>query len=311
MKIAWILPGSPADEQNMIFARRSVPVLQSRGIDLQLFFVADRLSPLSLYRSWKELRQKLAIFYPDYVHAQYGSMLGFFSLLLGWPLIVTFRGSDVNGDPSLPVWRRKLTYLLSWVTAQRAAKVICVSRPLADTLSVSNAHILPSPLDLELFLPISVTEARQHLKLSFTKKVVAFAGGDRPLKRRDLAKQAVELAGMELLDIRGVSPDQMPLWINAADVLIFTSEREGSPNIVREALACGVPVVSVNVGDVSKWLELDASSTITEASSEALSFALTHVTDSIKGRSRRADLSSLSLEEHAKKLVLLYSKETH
>ena len=304
LRIFWIIPGKQDDEQGMVFVRRVIPTL-STNVDLKVHFVPNRISLISLFCNWRVAKRDLLHFRPDYVHAQYGSMLGFFAWSLGYPLVVTFRGSDVNGDPSLPWWRRKLTYYLSLWTASRAKKVICVSRDLAEAIYPS-AHIIPSPLDLDLFRPISMDEARKHLMLSFNKKVVAFAGGDRPLKRRELAKQAVELADMEFLDIRGVSPDQMPWWINAADALIFTSEREGSPNIIREALACGVPVVTVDVGDVRQWISLDEFSVIVEDSPICLGEALKRAIQSCVSRKRRIDLSAVSISEHVKKLTAIY-----
>lgn len=295
----------------MIFARRVVPSLQALGVDLHLHFVTDRLSPKALWQTRQKIRYELAEFRPRYVHAQYGSVLGFFAWTLGYPLIVTFRGSDVNGDPVLPWWRRSFTRFLSHWTALRAEETICVSHALAQSLLTSSAHVMPSPIDLGLFSPLAKTEARKRLNLDQAKKLVAFAGGKRPLKRRSLALAAVEKAGFELLDIQEIDPLEMPWWINAADALILTSEREGSPNIVREALACGVPVVSVDVGDAKSWVMRDDCSRIAEADVSSLALALQEVLALNPSRVRRVNFDEISLQTYASQLFVLYARGSH
>jgi glycosyltransferase involved in cell wall biosynthesis len=101
--------------------------------------------------------------------------------------------------------------------------------------------------------------ARRALSLPEEPRYILFAARrENPIKRFELAREAVahlnpEL-GAELLVAEGVPPDQMPLYINAADIVLLTSSREGSPNIVKEALACNQRVVSVDVGDVRERL---------------------------------------------------------
>jgi glycosyltransferase involved in cell wall biosynthesis len=86
------------------------------------------------------------------------------------------------------------------------------------------------------------------------------------VKRRDLAEAAVVYAGkkigrsIKLFVLRKIEPEEVPIFLNAANCLLVTSEREGSPNIVRESLACNLPVVSVAVGDVPELLAGDPES---------------------------------------------------
>jgi glycosyltransferase involved in cell wall biosynthesis len=88
-------------------------------------------------------------------------------------------------------------------------------------------------------------------------RLVLFAGDPgNPVKRFWLAREAVAMAASRLsapvriVMLRGVPHKMVPLYMNACDVLLLTSLHEGSPNVVKEALACNLPIVSVDVGDV-------------------------------------------------------------
>lgn len=117
--------------------------------------------------------------------------------------------------------------------------------------------VIPSGLDLELFCPMDQKECRQRLALSSEKKLVLFAADPRKvIKRFDLAKKAVEIVmkslPVELIIASNEPHALMPVYMNACDALLLTSQHEGSPNVVKEALACNLPVVSLDVGDVRK-----------------------------------------------------------
>lgn len=310
MKVLWILPGSESNLQDMVFARRTMPKLLEIGVEVECFFLESRSSITYLIKSWFYLRKKIRHTHYEAIHAQYGSLNGAFVGLLFHPFFVTLRGSDINGDPGVSPLRRFLSISLSYLAARWARKTICVSQKIAHKLPFSTV-ILPSPIDLDKFRPLDKLQVREILRLNTSKihtaeVLVGFAGGSRPLKRRDLARHACELAGYKLLEIVSVRPDEMPIWINACDVLLLTSEREGSPNIVKEALACGVPIVSVDVGDVAKWLSLDSASQIVEADPQVLGNALREVIAKNFRRERRVDLSELNLENHAHQLKLIY-----
>jgi glycosyltransferase involved in cell wall biosynthesis len=123
-------------------------------------------------------------------------------------------------------------------------------------------------------------EARQILGWSPSSKVVLFVTvGGHPRKRLDLAQKAVEKINGRMGDVtlrvtQGVPHDRVPIWMNAADVLILTSVHEGSVNAVKEAMACNLPIVSVDVGDVRERLAGVRMCSIAEANPVALANAL-------------------------------------
>jgi teichuronic acid biosynthesis glycosyltransferase TuaC len=307
MKILWILPGSEANPQNMVFARRALPGLRAKGLQVDTFFLESRSSPWYLLRTWWQLKEKIAQQRYDFIHSQYGSLTAFLTWSLFRPYLVTFRGSDLNGDPAIHPLRRWMGLALSYWAALWAKRVICVSPLLAKQLP-RETEIVPSPMDLETFRPLDKTQSRHELGLHPSARLIGFAGGNRLLKRRGLAEAACLRAGMTFQPIENVNPTQMPVWLNACDALLFTSEREGSPNIVREALACGTPVVSVDVGDVAGWISRDPYSRLAPATPEELASALQAVIDQKAPPHRRADLSEVSLSHHVDVLIQIYKR---
>lgn len=239
------------------FVVRQVESLRHTGVKVDLFHFRGAGNVLNYLRAWRQVRARLSQSHYDLVHAQFGQS-GLVALPKRLPLVVTFRGSDLKGIVG-PNGRYTLTgcalRLVGQIVAHRADEIIVVSESLAKFLPCRSYTIIPSGLDLDLFRPLPKVEARQALRLPPDHRLVLFVGNpDRPEKRFALAREVMSYPGTEmpasLIIAHGVPYAQMPLYMNACDALLVTSSHEGSPNAVKEALACNLPVVSVAVGDV-------------------------------------------------------------
>ncbi len=183
----------------------------------------------------------------DLVHVHYG-LTAWSALLAGArPLVVTFHGTDVRHPVVGPLSRR-----LAW----RADLVAAVSRALFGPEDgrpglppVPGSAVLPCGPDLDRFRRLPRAEARRELGLDAEGRYLLFpADPHRPEKRADRAAELAEACGAELLTGGSIEPDQMPLWVNAADAVLVTSDYEGFGLVCVEALACDVPVLSTPVG---------------------------------------------------------------
>jgi glycosyltransferase involved in cell wall biosynthesis len=183
----------------------------------------------------------------DLVHAHYG-LAGWCALLAGArPLVVSFHGTDVRHWLVGPLSRR-----LAW----RADLVAVVSRALFGAEDerpglprVPGSAVLPCGADLARFRPIPRTEARSALGLHSGGRYLLFpADPARPGKRADRAAGVASAADAELLTGGAIDPEEMPLWVNAADAVLVPSDYEGFGLACVEALACDIPVLSTPVG---------------------------------------------------------------
>ena len=140
--------------------------------------------------------------------------------------------------------------------AWRADLVAAVSRALffpeqgrPGLPDVPGSAVLPCGPDLGRFHPLPRQEARRELGLDPDGRMLLFpANPARPEKRADRANELAVAAGAELLTGGSIDPEQMPLWINAANAVLVTSDNEGFGMVCVEALACDVPVLSTPVG---------------------------------------------------------------
>jgi glycosyltransferase involved in cell wall biosynthesis len=241
------------------FIERQANFLQAAGVDLDVYHFRGLGRPWRYPGAWVGARRRMWSKEYDLVHAQFGQS-GLMNLPKRVPLVVTFRGSDLLGivrdTDGYRTWAGRALQWASRRVAERADAVIVVSEHMKQSLPPNvPATVIPSGLDLSLFRPIPRAEARLRLGLHPHKPLVLFAG--RPTqgrKRYQLARAAMDIVertmAAELLVAWGVPHRDVPLYMNAADAMVFTSVQEGSPNVVKEALACDLPVVSVPVGDV-------------------------------------------------------------
>ncbi len=314
MKILFVVPGE-AHGHSMIFARRQAGSLARLGTQLEVFHLRSRTSPGMVLREFLRFRRTVRAFRPQVIHAQYGTVTALFAALGSGkiPLVITYRGSDLNRPPSARGVRPALSRLFSQLAALRARRIVCVSRGLKNRLwwRRPRVTILPSGVDLETFRPEPQARVRRELGWPEQDRIVLFhAGTNARTKGLDLAERAIEETPegsirLEVMD-GSVAPEQVPALMNAADCLLLTSDSEGSPTVVQEALATNLPVLSVDVGDVSERLEGVAHSRIVERDPRALGLALSELLNPPRRSDGRKRSEEFSSERMAAQLLCVY-----
>jgi len=315
LRVLAVVPGEPR-ESSMIFARRQIAAIAAEGPEIETFYLASRTNPITLWAELRRLRRAMNALRPHVLHAQFGTVTAAMCALSARvPFIVTYRGSDLNPVPSMNQLRVAIGHLLSQLAALRAHRIVCVSRQLRSRLWWMRARVtvVPSGVDLEMFRPEPKPEARARLEWSTTRKVVLFNAGVAPtVKRLDLAREAVSQAarldphiGIHVMTGR-VLPAGVSTLLNAADCLLVTSDWEGSPNIVKEALACGTPIVSVDVGDVRERLAGVEPSRLVSRDPVAIGQAIAEILRVPRRSNGRTRVAAMSLQETARQTIALY-----
>jgi len=237
----------------IVYSRNSgkiAPFIQEQGYALSQLGVEVAYFPIEgkglcgYLKNRKQLLSMINVFLPDLIHAHYGLSGLLANLQRKIPVITTYHGSDIDNIKIFPLSR------LNMILA--AHNIFVSKKNRHKSHQTRNQSLIPCGVDINLFQPISKVEARQLLNLNADKKYILFAGAfANSVKNSALAKSAVSFfQDVELLELKGYSRHEVTLLLNAVDLLLLTSFSEGSPQIIKEAMACNCPIVSVPVGDV-------------------------------------------------------------
>lgn len=237
------------------------------------------------------LEKRIREFKPDLVIASWlypdGCAVARICRDAGIPCVLITQGSDTHQYLANPIRRRKIVDAIG-----TSAAVICRSGDLAKRLAAAGVgeekpRTIYNGIDPDVFFPVDQAEARRSLGLDADEVSLLFVGNLLPVKnpsfllrahaevnesrvRQGKARARLRLIGegplresliQETRDLgtsgqveflgRRTSPE-IATWMNASDVFCLTSVNEGFPNVLLEAMACGLPVVSTDVGGISE-----------------------------------------------------------
>jgi glycosyltransferase involved in cell wall biosynthesis len=297
-----------------VYVDRQVASLRDRGVQISTFDLGSSHSPWHIVRQWFELCRHIRRLTPHLIHGQYGTLVGLVSVLAGRPTVLSFCGGDLLPGSSVSALRMRCGFLLSNLAALRARRLICKSEELRQALwwCRHKAMVIPNGVDLTLFTPGPKHEARQALGWNAERPIVLLNGaGDPQRKGVDLVEAAMAVTRSQVPEaalhiVTHVEPTHMPVYYRAADVFLCASKFEGSPNAVKEALACNLPIVSVPVGDVPALLAGVSPSAIVPRDANAIGEALANML-LLRARSNgRERIGHLSLDQVAQQVLAVY-----
>ncbi|MDA0747641.1 MAG: glycosyltransferase [bacterium] len=293
---------TPQDPGLGAFVASQVQSLQTAGLNVNVLFLDMKRTRWELARGIFRVRKQLASKHYDLVHAHFGYNGIPACLQNRAPVVISFCGTDLVHPKLRPISR--------WV-ARRANACIVKSSALLNPLGYP-ASVIPNGVNLDRFQPGNKTEARSRLNLDPSARYALFAANPaRPEKQYSLAEAAVQQAhkqglALELLRMHNRPQEEVPHYLNAADILLLTSTHEGSPNVVKEAMACNLPIVSTDVGDVRNLLSNTHHTAICDPTPEALAAGLTTVLSDSAPSNGRDHIKPFSAEVIAARIITLY-----
>jgi len=287
------------------FVRDQVESLRAIGVDVDVFFMDGKASRLNYARGFADLRRRLRRHAPyNLIHAHY-----VFSGLVAisqrrLPVVLTHHGIEV-----VLGWQG---HLCRWITP-RVDAVIVTSRGVKRALGDEDAIVIPCGVDMARFAPMPQAEARARLGLPSDAKLVLFAGEPRPEKRLEIIQAAVGLLAAEDSRVQLVVASnrphaEMPLYMNACDALALASDFEGSPMVIKEAMACNLPIVSVDVGDVAEIMGDTEGCYLCERTPEDMAAKLRLALARGERTDGRQRVAHLSLEATARQILAVYER---
>jgi glycosyltransferase involved in cell wall biosynthesis len=306
---------TPAQPGSMAPVARQIESVRALGAEVEVLEIrgVKRLKYLQSLAVLRSLATSV-----DLIHAHYGYCGWVARSQLSKPVVVSFMGDDLLGTPDVTGRARPFS---RWVVqadcwlARTVDAVIVKSAEMARIIAPVKVHIIPNGVDLRVFRPIDARAARGLIGLADNKRYILFPGRpEEPRKGFALAQAAVKETAertnepLELISLWGVAPYKVPLYMNACDAMVLTSFWEGSPNVVKEAMACNLPVVSVPVGDVPELLADVDGCSVCPREVEALAVALVKVLGRIQRTNGRVALErkGLDLLSVARKLMNVY-----
>lgn len=306
MKILLVHSGNAVSGNSVkyTFVQEQGESLRKIGYDVAYFAVIGK-GIKGYLANYKRLKNAIKQFAPDVIHAHYGLCGALCVLQSSVPVVITCH----NGE-TLTWYGNILTSL----AIQRAKHTICVAKHIYDKLYLKPQKYTILPCGIEMSDIVDKRVAQKSMQLPEDKINILFGGAFSNVRKNvALAYKALSIIhrkDINLIEMRGYSREEVTLLYNACDMLLLPTKSEGSPQVLKEAMAYNCPIVATNVADISYLLEGVSNSYVT--SFDPIDVAkkinkVIHNNQRSNGRERILALQLLN-EQVAKKISIIYER---
>ena len=313
MKVLFVSSGNSENGISPIIRCQGESLIE-QGIEVDFFSIKGR-GLKGYLKNIPRLRHQLKHFKYDIIHAHFGlsGLLTFFGKK-NEKLIVSFMGDDIVGSKDhfgrVTNFSMILVLLNKWFAKHFYDFSIVKSKEMYDILHVLNSEVIPNGVDYDRFYELDKLRARSSLMLKNIEKHVLFCSNpERVEKNFTLAKRAIALISDKNINLKclvGINQNELINYYNAADCLLLTSFHEGSPNVIKEAMACNIPIVATDVGDVRALIGKTEGCYITSFEPDDVASKIQKALEFNKRTTGREDIRHLESGLVAQKIISIY-----
>jgi len=284
------------------FIKEQVESLEKLNVVIDYFLIKGR-GFFGYLKNYIFLIRKINEYSPDLIHAHYGLSGLLASIQRKVAVVITFHGSDIN---------RKRNVMFSYCASILSTQNIFVHPNYPKQLNTARPYnVIPCGINLKIFFPMEKHKAREKIGLEKKRIYGLFPSHfTNKVKNYPLAKKAIESTGrnIKIIELAGYNRKQVRILLNAVDFLLMTSLSEGSPQVIKEALACNCPVISTDVGDVKSITEKIDNCFITSYDPDEISEKIKILLVSGLRSNGRFFMESYGLDKVAKKVKNVYDR---
>lgn len=323
-RVLHVCPELPTPEcpGSMAPAARQIDSLQGSGVQTQVIDMRGipKLKYLQAIPRIRRMAREVDIIHSHFGYCGWLSWMATFAMNNRPRLVMSFMGDDLLGTPRADGSLEWPSRVQAWINkhfAKRFTKVIVKSDEMAAKILPCRSTVIANGVEMGTFRPLPKDESRRQLNLPLNRCLVLFPGNPKnPRKGHALARQVIELTSkqlnqpIDLIPLWDIDPQDVAVYMNACDAMLMMSLIEGSPNVVKEALACNVPVIAVTVGDVSQMLDGVAGCSVHPREPERIGAALAkQLQDKTPCNGRQVLLErGLDLDGVAQRVLSVYSQ---
>ena len=231
--------------------------LRKLGVEVEYFAVIGK-GIIGYLSNYKHLQVAIEESKPDLIHAHFGLCGALCVMQSKVPVVITCH----NGE-TLSWYGNIITSL----AIQRAVHTICVAQHIHDKLYLKPKKYTIKPCGIEISEVMDKTIAQQKMNLPKDKINILFGGSFSNLRKNvALANAALEILhrdDINLIEMKGFNREQVTLLYNGCDMLLLPTKSEGSPQVLKEAMAYNCPVVATDVADIASLLDGVSNSYVT------------------------------------------------
>lgn len=303
MKILFVYKGIGAELENPVVLRQHES-LQRNGHSIYLFPLIS--SGINGYiKEFFRLRKFVHTNHYNLIHAHYSYSAFISGLLLKQKVICSLMGSDVFSQPKPIRFTTWLFYRFIWKATITKSSEMQQIYP--------NSVLIPNGVDFDIFTPIdsSLNTLKTELNPKFKNILFIAVDPESKVKNLNLAKKAIKILSdksIKLHILHEKTPQELNYYYNLADLLLLTSFSEGSPNVIKEAMACNLPIVSTDVGDVREVVGNTAGCYITSFEPGDVAEKIKKALEFGKKTNGRENIKHLDNKIIAEKIIRVYQQ---